>query len=66
MYYLVEIKIFKTFDATGSTEETILWLAEAKDKNQAWEKTKKFVEVEYLINRLNGVKIDINVKDTII
>ncbi len=68
MYYLVDVEIFRTFDyPSGSHCEQIQRLVKAKDKNTAWNLTKKYLDGVYVSNRTGmGIKYNICVNDTII
>lgn len=67
MYYLVDVEIFRTFDTSGAEYEKLQRLVKAKDKNTAWNLTKKYLDGVYVSNRTGmGIKYNICVNDTII
>lgn len=68
MYFLVNITIYRTDSSMGmgdrSVETTRLQrLVESKDKNEAWEKVKRFLENEYITD---DSRFDIDILDTIV
>ena len=64
MYYLAEIRITRVYG--NRVVEELTRLVKAKDKNEAWDKSKQYLDLVYIHDTEHLVAYTIQIHDTII